>query len=409
MRVRDSEKVLGVLSGKCFVLVICFSLFFMNSCVWGSPPSNLDGGTSESDGENTPDDDSQQDEDDSSEQDAMGECGNGVVEGEEHCDGNNLGDKTCASAGFKDGVLKCNADCTLDVLGCTLAWVTVLPGKFTMGSPSAEACRDSDEIQREVTLTRSFEISSTETTQGQFKYLMGFNTSYYSSSGAGDPCGDSCPVEHVSWHVAVAYCNALSTQKGLTQCYANKGNNAFCNEDADCDPDGVCIKNACVKYDVTTEYNGTTKDIYNCPGYRLPTEAEWEYAYRAGTTTPYYNGENDPTKCDTCEEKDTKLDAIAWYCGDCGEITYPVGQKQPNAWGLFDMAGSVYEWCHDWGAVDLAPGSATDPWGPFTGTERALRGGSYREPAGVLRAAKRQFSPPTQHFYDRGFRVVKTK
>jgi len=149
--------------------------------------------------------------------------------------------------------------------------------------------------------------------------------------------------------------------------------------------------------------------IYDCPGYRLPTEAEWEYAYRAGTTTAYYNGANDPSAC-SCSPVDTNANAIGWYCGNAGNTTHPVGQKQANAWGLYDMAGNVWEWCHDWFQSSLGSSAVTDPWGSPSGSYWVVRGSSWSRFAYFLRAARRASStPPTHRLNDLGFRCSRTK
>jgi len=145
-------------------------------------------------------------------------------------------------------------------------FVKINKGTFKMGSPAAEKCHYTDEEQHDVTLTHDFEIQTTEVTQAQFKALMSYNPSVFKS------CGDNCPVEKVKWYEAAAYCNALSAKIGYAQCYTctNSGTMVTC----------------------TWAVGYENEKTYKCPGYRLPTEAEWEYAYRAGTQTAYYNGAN---------------------------------------------------------------------------------------------------------------------
>jgi formylglycine-generating enzyme required for sulfatase activity len=250
-------------------------------------------------------------------------------------------------------------------------WVTVAKGAFSMGSPAAEPCRSSNETAHQVTLTHSFEIQSTEITQGQFEGLMGYNPSGFVS------CGATCPVETVSWHEAAAYCNALSAQKGYAQCYSCTGSEAS----ADCAE--------------ASDY--AAEKVYACPGYRLPTEAEWEYAYRAGTATAYFNGANDGTLCTDCTKRDAVADRSAWYCANASSRTHPVGEKQVNILGLYDMGGNVAEWCHDWYQASLGADAVTDPWGADsdTGTQRVARGGSWNLYARDVRAARRDSSPPS--------------
>ena len=203
-------------------------------------------------------------------------------------------------------------------------------GSFMMGSPPDEPGRESGETQHQVTLTKSFYMQTTEVTQGQWEKLMGSNPSYFST------CGEDCPVENVTWDDAQAYIAKLN-QKG-------EGN------------------------------------------YALPTEAQWEYAARAGSTTAFYNGHltepygNDPN-----------LDVIAWYeynTEDSPKATQPVAQKDANSWGLYDTTGNVREWCLDWYG-DYPSGSVTDPTGPQTGADHVHRGGGWSQFALYCRTAAR--------------------
>jgi formylglycine-generating enzyme required for sulfatase activity len=229
----------------------------------------------------------------------------------------------------------------------------------------------------QVTLTHGFEIMSTEVTQGEFQSVMGYNPSYFTS------CGSHCPVEKVSWHMSVAYCNALSQQAGLQACYScsGSGTSVTCQE--------------------ASGYTGQA--IYSCPGYRLPTEAEWEYAYRAGTQTAFYNG-----PIADCVE-DGNADKIGWYYYNSVNSTHPVGQKLPNAWDLYDMAGNVYEWTHDWYDIDKGTLPVIDPVGPASGASRVIRGGSSGLNATYLRAAYRNYLSPTLQYNHVGLRCSRTK
>lgn len=248
-----------------------------------------------------------------------------------------------------------------------------------MGSPPSELCRDDDEELHHVTLTHGFLMQTTEVTRGQFQRVLGYDPSQVAA------CGESCPVETVSWHEAAAYCNALSAKKGLGQCYSCTGSGS-----------GVSCSEA-------TSYSG--QKVYDCPGYRLPTEAEWEYAYRAGTTTAYYNGANDPSGCTST---DAKADAIGYY-GNLGGTTHPVSQKQKNGWDLADMAGNVWEWCHDWHTESLGSSAVTDAFGAASGDTRELRGGSFYDSPRNLRAASRNhYAPKTRH-NGIGFRCGRTR
>jgi len=259
-------------------------------------------------------------------------------------------------------------------------WITLQPGTFTMGSPKNEMCREPDtarETQHVVTLTHAFELSVTEVTQGQFHSLMWYNPSKFPL------CGEACPVEQVSWNEAAAYCNVLSVSKGLTPCYSCKGSG----------PKITCAESAA--------HDGAK--IFTCPGYRLPTEAEWEWAYRAGTTTPYYNGKNV-----SCLDSDAAADKIGWYKKNSGGKSHVVAQKAPNSRGLYDMPGSVWEWCHDWFQIDLGSKAAIDPWGSTQHNYRLIRGGSWFGFARNLRAARRLQKSTTYTCHGIGFRLART-
>ena len=256
-----------------------------------------------------------------------------------------------------------------------------------MGSPPDELCRgehESKETQHQVTLTHGFEISAHETTRTQFQALMGYLPPP-NRKPPRTPCTlPACPVGMVSWHESISYCNALSTKKGLDACYT------------------------CTNYyrcSVAPKYHG--KKIYSCPGYRLPTEAEWEYAYRAGTKTALYSG-----ALTHCYDLTPNADKIAWYEKNSGMTTHPVGTKQPNGWGLYDMAGNAFEICHDWFQKDLGSMPVVDPSGPSGPNPSAalviIKGGSSVNLGVFLRAADRE-----NYFYEEkrnafGFRCART-
>ena len=264
-------------------------------------------------------------------------------------------------------------------------WVQVSAGKFMMGSPSGELCASkTSEAQHQVSLTHTFEITRHEVTQGQFKGVMGYNPAKFTA------CGQSCPVEGVSWHEAAAYCNALSSRKGLSPCYDCSGT----------PPSVGCT--------VHWNYLQAGSSIYNCPGYRLPTEAEWEYAYRAGTTSAYYSGGNDKD-CWNCNTPQVNAAAIAWYCATSSTSTHPVGTKMPNKWGLYDMAGNVWEWVDDWYKADLGTSPVADPWSHAQATNRTVRGGSWDKFAAYVRAAYRYYRTPYTRSSTVGFRPARTR
>ena len=198
-------------------------------------------------------------------------------------------------------------------------------------------------------------------------------------------CGDDCPVEKVKFYAALAFANALSTEEGLETCYTFTP--ASCEESSDW-RDGSA--NSCT----SASFNGL-----ECTGYRLPTESEWEYAYRAGTTTAYYSG----TDLVTGSSYNRALDLIGWYRWttytgydghpDCssrfGCATHPVGQKSPNSWGLHDMAGNMAEWTID--KYGSYPETTTDYINSPNGNDRSrvTRGGSWNSLAEEARAANR--------------------
>ena len=218
----------------------------------------------------------------------------------------------------------------------------------------------------EVSITRPFLMGRTEVTQAQYEAVMGSNPSYFK--------GPDMPVERVSWYDAVEFCNELSRQEGLDPCYSGSGASILCD--------------------------------FTANGYRLPTEAEWEYACRAGMETDFHTG--NMTHSDT-SPLDPALDRAGWYYGNSGGSTHPVGEKEANAYGLYDMHGNVWEWCWDWNAVDYyASSPAEDPRGPVSGSHRVLRGGSWGYNARICRSAFRGFNNPDYLNLDIGFRLVRT-
>ena len=242
-------------------------------------------------------------------------------------------------------------------------WAKIPAGTFTMGSN--DGASSVEKPTHRVRITRAFFLQTTEVTQGQWKALMGTSPSGFSS------CGEDCPVEQVSWWDAAAYCNALSKRERLPACYTLSG----CSGKPG---------------DGSYKCSSATSVGPSCRGYRLPTEAEWEYAVRAGTTGPRYGEVND----------------IAWYDQNSGHKTHRVGQKTPNAWGLYDMLGNVYEWTGDWYAK-YSSGSATDPTGPESADFRVARGGSWDDSAGYSRAASRYWYQPAWRRDYLGFRPAR--
>jgi len=256
-------------------------------------------------------------------------------------------------------------------------YVRIEPGTFRMGSSEGEKGRGSDETQHEVELTYAFMMKATEVTQGEWRALMGSNPSHF------DSCGTRCPVEQVSWYEAVAYANAVSKEQGVERCY----------KDGSQDYDGSSARG---------KKTPSWPKGLSCEGYRLPTEAEWEYAARAGTTTAFHTGRiTQPTG------RDPNLNRAGWYDENSGSKTHPVGQKAANAWGLYDMHGNVYEWVWDW-YDDYGSGKQTDPVGPSSGTLRVRRGGSWYYGAGFCRSAVPNASTPGYRDDVLGFRLSRS-
>jgi len=259
-------------------------------------------------------------------------------------------------------------------------WASVPGGSFAMGSLINEAGRYDNEVRHTVTLTHGFVILSTEVTQADFTALMGYNPSTYTD------CGPDCPVETLNWHQAAAYCNALSDGEGFRRCY-------------DCDGLGR---------DIICTMNPAFDSPYDCPGYRLPTEAEWELSARASTTTATYNGDL-PEDAIGCESPNMVLDSIAWFCGDSDGSLHAVARLEPNELGLYDMLGNVYEWVNDL-LYDYPTTPVTDPWGSSDGLLRVIRGGSWNYGASEARAANRGWTNggAIERLDFVGFRVART-
>lgn len=230
------------------------------------------------------------------------------------------------------------------------------PGYFEMGSPPHEAGRFDSEQQHAVTLRGSLYLSSTEVTQGQYEAVMGSNPS------KNQACGADCPAERVTWLDAIEFCNRLSALEGVPPAYV--------------------VDNGTVTWDTSSH------------GYRLPTEAEWEYAARAGMSH-VYAGSSSPEE-------------VAWYGGNSKGSSHPVARHKPNRWGFYDLSGNVREWVWDRWGVTFSEGETVDPMGPEKGKMRVNRGGSWSSDARRVRVAYRRPGEPDERSAYIGFRVARS-
>jgi formylglycine-generating enzyme required for sulfatase activity len=252
------------------------------------------------------------------------------------------------------------------VLSCaqrqTYNMVHIKGGTFAMGSPGTEAGRDIDEALHQVTVS-SFFLGKYEVTQDEYQKTM--------KAAPGNFKGKELPVESISWYDAILFCNKLSQNHGLTPVYELRGTGVMWDKNAD--------------------------------GYRLPTEAEWEYACRAGTSTPFNTGNNITTE-------QANYDGTYPYNNNAQgaflEKTAPVGSYPANAWGLYDMHGNVFEWCWDWHGYYVLDGQ-TDPTGPASGSLHVIRGGSWVNGGETLRSAGRGIYIPGGGNERIGFRLAR--
>lgn len=238
-----------------------------------------------------------------------------------------------------------------------MEFFTIPAGRFEMGSQFSN--NEDDDKPHEVEITRPFQIGKNEVTQQQYVRIMPATRERHEGDG-------NLPVIRISWYDAVKWCNALSRHEGLSPIY-------HVTDERDED------KNHSIESARVVLLSPVTK-----PGYRLPTEAEWEYAARAGTKTKWFFGN---------DEK--RLGAYAWHKANSAGARKLVASRLPNGFGLYDMAGGVTEWCHDWyGRSYYRKSVRTDPTGPDHGVSRVVRGGSYHSEAGATRSAYRQGIAP---------------
>ena len=258
-----------------------------------------------------------------------------------------------------------------EVAGVAFELVRIPAGSFQMGSSEDDPDAYADERPRHrVRLTRPLLLGRTPVTQALWEAVMGDNPSHFK--------GAQRPVETVTWPDAVRFCNALSEKEGLTPAYreivTRAGSSGFL---------GIGRRAP----EVTWEWN------QDASGYRLPTEAEWEYAARAGQGFKFAGSDD--------------LDAVGWYSGNSSDETHPVGQKAANRWQIHDMSGNVYEWCWDWyGSYE--PGENTDPVGAPRGEFRVIRGGSWFNAPRNARVAYRDGNGPGRRRVFLGLRLARS-
>ena len=255
--------------------------------------------------------------------------------------------------------------------------VRINAGTFTMGSNDTQDY--GAQPAHQVTLTQGFYMGKYQVTQKEYLQVMGTNPSYFSNNPTAGEVQELRPVEQVSWYDALVFCNKLSVMEGLTPAYSINGS-------TDTNTWGT----------VPTSSNSiwnSVQIVAGSTGYRLPTEAQWEYACRAGTTTAYNTG-------------DTISNDTGWYTSNSNSRTHQVGLKPANAWGLYDMHGNVYEWCWDWYGT-YASGPQTDPVGVSSGSVRLCRGGGWPGSSRNLRSAYRNYFTPSYRNSGVGFRVVR--
>ncbi len=271
----------------------------------------------------------------------------------------------------------------------------VAEGTFTQGSPETEDCRFNREGPQFLhTFSRNLAVMETEVTRGMWEDLKTDQPALPNDpSDLTKSPSMYHPVQRITWYEAVLYANLLSIQNGLTPCY-------YLDETFET---------------VIDETNHVTNDVYcdfDANGYRLPTEGEWEYFTRAGTTGEYWIDEPSYEwgSCETCTPSPplNMLDSIAWWCGNSEQTSHPVGAKLANPWGLYDVHGNVREWCWDRWSSSYPTDTVTDYAGPTTGDNRVDRGGAWSDWARICRSAYRLHHMPGTRNNARGFRLVRT-
>jgi len=280
---------------------------------------------------------------------------------------------------------------------CQDGWCRIPAGCFVMGSPPGEYFRGRyTETRVQVTLSHAFLIQQHEMTQEEWTAL-GFDNPSTAKPYLVDCDQPDCPVGNVNYFEAADFANAMSDAHGLPNCYAFEGCRIDPNWGMVCD-----------------HVRSVAPTVYECDGFRLPTQAEWEYAARAGTSTAYYSG--DITKYDNATGNvcrvETNLEPIAWYCANAGDpsTTHPVMQKRPNAWGLYDVLGNAGEWANDeFKGLGYGTDPLTDPGGvPVGNGQGVLRGGAANSWPTICRVAFHYEVSTDSRDPGVGFRLVRT-
>ena len=277
----------------------------------------------------------------------------------------------------------CSFEETKQIIPIPEGFVLVEAGSFQMGSNEGYSY---NQPVHEVTITKPFYMGKYEVTQAEYEKHCSYTGSSSPSSSYGD--GDKYPAYYVSWYDALVYCNKRSMAEGLTPCYSIDGST---------DPKEWGT--------VPSSEDATWDSVicnWNSNGYRLPTEAEWEYAARAGDNTVdslTYSGTSDVNE----------LGDYAWYGSTSGNETHEVGKKLQNAYGLYDMSGNVFEWCWNWVtySYDIEAEGGSDPTGTSAGALRVHRGGSWAINPDYCAVSCRDYNSPYVRTFNRGFRVVR--
>ena len=267
-----------------------------------------------------------------------------------------------------------------DIAG--MVWIPA--GTFTMGQTGVWG----SEPEHTVTLTQGFYMGIYQVTQEQWTVVMGTNPSFHKSVADPGEIQEKRPVDSVTWYDVIVFCNKLSMAEGLRPAYSISGS----TNPAEWGTMPTTWD------DPLAETWDTVQMVEGTNGYRLPTEAQWEYACRAGTTTLWYTGDTE----------DAALQEAAWYNANANNKTHEVGKKTPNAWGLYDMHVNVYEWCWDC-EEEYSSATQIDPVGAFSGFDyfRVLRGGYWWYTANFMRSASRRSDIPSYRHSGNGVRIAR--